>query len=309
MGTQEVTYKYSQNTFLVSDSWPQVKCGKPRPPGSPLGKNKHWELFANVIWLWSAQQLFWVYAIHKYMSTWGRFTASEPGACLAWEWEADWLSMCWDGVCVRVCVGACGSSWARTHTPVTVNMCVSERESRRVCGWREVFMWKWMTGVCADKTSFSANICIPLCVKVCVIVRLYIFVWTWKPSSRGFCGALGQSRVNSSLTPIHYRPLLPPLWCTALRHSQLPSFTHNVNHSGQTHRHRGEAESVNLLVRNTTCVFVFFKCECVFTCRGAARNSGPLGWTAAVVKVQDWKWLCVGVRLELVRVWKGFFVH
>lgn len=38
-----------------------------RPPGSPLGKNKHWELFANVIWLWSAQQLCWVYAIHKYM--------------------------------------------------------------------------------------------------------------------------------------------------------------------------------------------------------------------------------------------------
>lgn len=78
----------------VSDSWPQVKCGKPRPPGSPLGKNKHWKLFANVIWLWSTQQLFWVYAIHKYMSTWGRFTASELGARLAWEWESDWLSMC-----------------------------------------------------------------------------------------------------------------------------------------------------------------------------------------------------------------------
>lgn len=106
-------------------------------------------------------------------------------------------------------------------------------------------------------------------------MRLYMFVLSWKPGSRGYCGALGRSRVNSSLTPIHYGPLLPPSRCSALRHSQPPSFTHNVNHSGQTHRHRGGAEPASPLVRNTTCVFVFFKCECVCTSRGAARNPGP----------------------------------
>lgn len=40
-----------------------VKDSKRLPPGSPFGKNA--ELFANVIWLWSSQQLFWLYAIGK----------------------------------------------------------------------------------------------------------------------------------------------------------------------------------------------------------------------------------------------------
>lgn len=74
----------------------------------------------------------------------------------------------------------------------------------------------------------------------------------------GYSGALGRSRVNSSLTPIHYGPLLPPSRSAALRHSQAPAFTHNVNLSGQALRHRGGAEPASFLVRNTTCVFVFF---------------------------------------------------
>ncbi len=114
------------------------------------------------------------------------------------------------------------------------------------------------------------------CVCVCVGVRLYIFVLSWKPGSRGYCGALGWSRVNSSLTPIHYGPLLPPSRCSALRHSQPPSFTHNVNHSGQTHRHRGGPRASEPPgVKYYLCVCLFFKCECVCTCSGAARYSGP----------------------------------
>lgn len=73
----------------------------------------------------------------------------------------------------------------------------------------------------------------------------------------GYCGALGQSRVNSSLTPIHYGPLVPPSRSAALRHSQAPAFTHNVNHSGRALRHTVGAERTSFLVGNTTCVFVF----------------------------------------------------
>lgn len=147
--------------MLVSDSWPEVKCGKPRPPGSLLGKNKHWELFANVIWLWSAQQLGWVYAIHKYMSTWGRFTASEPGARLAWEWEADWLSTCWDRAC------ACVSVWKYMCTTCLWQWtCV--RVSERVCGWRDVCTCSWTTCVCAE--NFHSQ---QLCAFHCV----YRYMW------------------------------------------------------------------------------------------------------------------------------------
>lgn len=93
----------------------------------------------------------------------------------------------------------------------------------------------------------------------------------------GYCGALGRRRVNSSLTPIHYGPLLPPSRSAALRHSQAPAFTHNVNHSGRALQHRGGAEPADFLVGNPTCVcffpfFFFFLClKCESTSHGTAQ--------------------------------------
>ncbi len=182
---------------------------------------------------------------------WGPFSPGVRGWLT--EYVLGW-SVC---VCVCVCAWvAWGSMWARTHTSGTLNMCVWVRERvcvsvgdlRFVCAYGRLMLVQ-------KKVNFQQTYVFH-CEHRCV--RLYIFALTWKRGSRGYCGALGWSRVNSSLTPIHYRPLLPPSWCSALRHSQPPSFTHNVNHSGWTHRHRGGAEPASRLVRNTTCAFVVF---------------------------------------------------
>lgn len=134
-----------------------MKCGKPLPPGSPLGKNKHCRLFANVIWLWSAQQPFWVYAIHNYMSAWGRFTASDLGARLVWEWEADWLSMCRDGAWVCACLWKCVcANMYMWHVRMSVRVGVSVGDATSACARDD---WCF-----CRKISFSANVWIPLCV-------------------------------------------------------------------------------------------------------------------------------------------------
>lgn len=80
----------------------------------------------------------------------------------------------------------------------------------------------------------------------------------------GYCGALAQSKVNSSLTPIHYGPLVPPSRSAALRHSQAPAFTHNVNHSGRALRHKREPRLPGGKHYLCVCVFFsFFKCNCI----------------------------------------------
>lgn len=120
--TQDTTSK-NKFKYFTACVWHLTLCEmwQSRAPGTPLGKNKQWELFANVIWLWSAQQPSWVYAIRKNMSAWGRFTASEPGARLAKEWDADWLSTCWNCVNVSICACEffCDGEWWRGDDATT----------------------------------------------------------------------------------------------------------------------------------------------------------------------------------------------
>lgn len=197
-----------------------------------------------------------MYAIRKNVSAWGRFTASEPGACLAKEWDADWLSTCWNCVNVSfrayefVCDGKRAQEGAAHETEDDV-MCT--------CTWAPSFLNKYMNSA------------------LCEGMRLYIFVQCWKPGSRGYCCALGWSWVNSSLTPVHYGPLLLPSRCSAVTHRQPPLFhTQCKSLTPSSPGQRGSWASYVVSRWEILPVrLCFFKCVFMHTCRGRATNSGP----------------------------------
>lgn len=140
------------------------------------------------------------------------------------ERQIDWV--CVGMQSVYMCVGACAIMCV--YVRLWQWTCVWGSPRLCVCGWHDVCLCTWTTGL---KNSFSTNIRNPPSILyVCVGVRLYVSVLSWKPSSRGFCCTLGWSRVNSSLTPIHSGPLLPPLQWGALEHSQPATFMHSENH-------------------------------------------------------------------------------
>ena len=183
-------------------------------------------------------------SIRKIYCLWAR------GPLCLWvrRWLTEYVLVLRTYTCVCSCVCA--------HAFVTVNMSMREcvRESLCACCWCYVCMCTW-TGFFLSKRMHST---------LCEGVRLYIFALSWKPGSRGYCCALCWSRVNSSLTPIHYGPLLLPSWCSTVRQTKPPSFTHNVNQWSLTHKHGGgdlaPGEKYYLWVR-------VFKCEFMHTCK------------------------------------------
>lgn len=137
--------------------------------------------------------------------------------------------------------------------------------SRRVSGWGDVCMH---SGTTEQKIFHSKQQCGFQHVCKCVFVLwLYMFVLSWKSrQQQPYCGALGRSRVNSSLTPIHYGPLLPPSWCSRLRHSQPPPFMPNVNHSGWVWRHGGgESQRFSVHYAFSIVYREVWKTQCVQT--------------------------------------------
>lgn len=109
-----------------------------------------------------------------------------------------------------------------------VCVCVCEREpvgdAPSVCAHaRLVFALKYAFLRKHARSTERRCACARLCVYIC----------------RGYCGALVWSRVNSSLTPIHYGPLPLLSRSSALRHSQ-PTLFHtqckSLEPSAQTQR-------------------------------------------------------------------------
>lgn len=79
------------NAFLFSsDSRPCAKCVKPSTYLPKKEKNKLWELFANVIWLWCAEAQLGVRQPQVHVSVRKIYSLRATG------FDADWLSRCGD---------------------------------------------------------------------------------------------------------------------------------------------------------------------------------------------------------------------